>query len=429
MMMAYILKSGLLISLFYSFFILFMRRTTFFRFNRVVLLVGSTICLTLPLIDFDFGPALESMYLPRLVLPASIVGSDGPSAAAAQGSWSWKEFLTLVYILGAEGVVLLTVASIVKTVIMIRRGQKTDFPDLRLSVVEEDMPSFSFLRNVVMSREDFEQNPMILTHERAHVHSLHSVDLLLFSVVLALQWFNPLVWIMRTELKMLHEYEADEAVINQGIDAKLYQLLLVKKAVGAQRFQMANGFNHTKLKNRITMMQSVKSSNWLRLGYVACVPVLAAALCFCTNKSNSLTDAEDKAYEATLNYDKVESDIPVEVKTMTKEIDKEAIPFQLVDVQPTFNGGDANAFAKWVNTNLEYPESAKEANIQGRVMCQFAIDEEGNLVDAQIIRGVNEALDNEALRVLKMSPKWKPGILDGKPVKVSFAFPIIYRLQ
>ena len=429
MMMAYILKSGLLISLFYSFFILFMRRTTFFRFNRVVLLVGSTICLTLPLIDFDFGPALESMYLPRLVLPASIVGIDGPSAGEASGLWDWKKFLTLVYILGAGSVALLTAASIVKTVIMIRRGQKTDFPDLRLSVVEEDMPSFSFLRNVVMSREDFEQNPMILTHERAHVHSLHSVDLLLFSAVLALLWFNPLVWIMRTELKMLHEYEADEAVINQGIDAKLYQLLLVKKAVGAQRFQMANGFNHTKLKNRITMMQSVKSSNWLRLGYVACVPLLAAALCFCTNKSNAPMDAAENAYEATLNYNKVESDIPIEGKTITYEIEKEAIPFNLVEVKPTFNGGDANAFAKWVNSNLVYPESAMKANIQGRVMCQFSIDEEGTIVDAKILRGVDEALDNEALRVIKMSPKWEPGFMDGKPVKVTFSFPLIYTLK
>ena len=82
-----------------------------------------------------------------------------------------------------------------------------------------------------------------------------------------LQWFNPLVWILRTELKMLHEYEADEAVINQGIDAKQYQLLLVKKAVGAQRFQLANGFNHAKLKNRITMMQSTKTNKFRRLLY------------------------------------------------------------------------------------------------------------------------------------------------------------------
>ena len=428
-MIAYIIKSGLLISLFYSFFILFMRRTTFFRFNRVVLLVGSTICLTLPLIEFNFGPALESMYLPHLVLPASIVGIDGPSAGEVPGSWDWKKILTLVYILGAGSVVLLTAASIVKTVIMIRRGLRTDLPDMRLSVVEEDMPSFSFLRHVVMSREDFEQNPMILTHEQAHVKSLHSVDLLLFSAVLALHWFNPLAWIMRTELKMLHEYEADEAVINQGIDAKLYQLLLVKKAVGAQRFQMANGFNHTKLKNRITMMQSVKSSNWLRLGYVACVPLLAAALCFCTSKSNSLMDAADNAYEATLSYDKVESDSPLEGSTMTHEINQEAIPFNLVEVKPTFNVGDANAFAKWVNSNLVYPESAKKAHIQGRVMCQFSIDEEGNLVDAKILRGVDEALDNEALRVIKMSPKWEPGFMDGKPVKVTFTFPIIYTLK
>ena len=101
-----------------------------------------------------------------------------------------------------------------------------------LHIVEHDLPSFSFMNHVVISRSDYDGHPEILTHECAHAGHHHSADMLFMSLVCALQWFNPLVWMMRSELRMMHEYEADEAVLKQGVDATQYQLLLVRKAVG-----------------------------------------------------------------------------------------------------------------------------------------------------------------------------------------------------
>jgi len=124
---------------------------------------------------------------------------------------------------------------------------------------------------------------------------------------------------------MLHEYEADEAVINQGIDATQYQLLLVKKAVGAQRFQLANGFNHAKLKNRITMMQSTKSNKFKRLLYLACLPLLAFGLSFCNRQKEDITDPV------------VEIEISDATKVSAPPV--EPIPSNEADELPSFNGG------------------------------------------------------------------------------------------
>ena len=132
-----------------------------------------------------------------------------------------------------------------------------------------------------MSRRDLENSPAILTHERMHVSNMHSLDIALFTAIATLHWFNPLVWITYSELKLLHEYEADEGVINNGIDATQYQLLLVKKAVGEHRFSLANGFRHSKLKNRIFMMIKPHTSGWMRLAYGAVLPILAVLMFAC----------------------------------------------------------------------------------------------------------------------------------------------------
>ncbi|MDO5442646.1 MAG: M56 family metallopeptidase [Bacteroidia bacterium] len=269
------------------------------------------------------------------------------------------------------------------------------------------MTSFSFFRHIVMSREDYEHNPVIIQHEMMHVECLHSVDILFFSIITALHWFNPLVWLARNELKEVQEYEADEAVLKQGIDATQYQLLLVKKAVGAEHFRMANGFNHSKLKNRIKMMQTKKTNKLARLAYLACIPILLGTLCFCTDQNKDKSGTSDK--DSTSN--------------------EEIIPFQLLDETPKFNGEDANAFAKWVSEQLVYPESAKEAGTGGRVYVSFVIDENGNITDVKTIKSISEDLDNEAIRVVSSSPAWEPGKKDGRTVKVTYTLPVIFELR
>jgi hypothetical protein len=363
-MIPWLLKSGLLLALFYLFYLLFMRKTTFFHFNRIVIFIGTAICLLLPL--FDFGSVVPVEAMPRIELPPLVVGGEA-SGETANAVLSWKYILITLYSIGAAVVLTLTIFSVLKTLSMLRRGERVNFKDFKLTIVNEQIPSFSFLRNVLISREDYESNPVVLNHELQHVRCCHSAEVLLFAAVTVLQWFNPLVWILRIELKMLHEYEADEAVINQGIDATQYQLLLVKKAVGALRFQLANGFNHAKLKNRIIMMQSTKSNKFKRLLYLDCLPLIALGLSFCNQQKEELTDPV------------IEIEISEETKAPAPQV--EPIPSNEADELPSFDGGGINRFAEWVNTQLVYPEEAMKAGERGRVLLTFTITPDGKLTD------------------------------------------------
>ena len=110
-------------------------------------------------------------------------------------------------------------------------------------------------------------------------------------------------------------------------------------------------------------------------------------------------------------------------------VEEEAIPFQIVEEKPTFNGGDANEFTKWVNSKLEYPEIAKENGVQGRVTLQFTVNTDGSVSNVKVLRGVDSSLDKEAVRVVSMSPKWKPGKQRDRAVKVTYTFPVIFTLR
>ena len=112
-----------------------------------------------------------------------------------------------------------------------------------------------------------------------------------------------------------------------------------------------------------------------------------------------------------------------------EEVEEEAIPFQLVEQKPSFNGGDANEFSKWVNSRLVYPEIAKENGVQGRVTLQFTVEADGRVTNVRVLRGVDESLDKEAVRVVSSSPKWKPGKQRDRAVKVTYTFPVIFQLR
>ena len=317
---------------------------------------------------------------------------------------------------------------------MIASGEHIQKEGFKVTIVDAPVASFSFLGHIVISREDFTATPVILTHEMSHVRKHHSVDVLLFSVVTVLHWFNPLVWLARAELKMLHEYEADESVINQGVNAADYQLLLVRKAVGEHRFRLANGFNHTKLSNRIAMMMSEKTNGWFRLAYVVCIPLLVCTLCFSSftkpDSTGSLSDETMISETAPENVSvtvtgESRNDINIDVATD----DDEPVPFQMVETKPVFQGGDANNFAKWVNEHLIYPEDAQKAKKQGRVVVQFTITKTGKMENVKVLRGTFKSLDEEALRIVKSSPVWEPGKMQGKAVDVTYTFPIVFRLK
>ena len=423
----YIGRAGLYLGLFYAFYLLVMRRTTFFRLNRVLLLSGSYLCLLLP-------------FIPLRTVSASALSSEltmtGVGAAdisrELSASFPWKEALLALYLAGALVTLALCLLSAWKMGRLIRRGESTPMEGCTLVLLEGEISSFSWGRKVVMSRKDLRENPAIFTHEKMHVRHRHSLDLLLFLPLQILFWWNPLVWITREELRLLHEYEADEGVIQNGIDATQYQLLLVRKAVGEQRFTLASGFQHAKLKNRITMMLKPTSSGWMRYAYLAMIPTLAALMYACNPSKNTAeptsVPAETQVQAEQVVQAAVQNVAPaVSAAEMNK--DAESVRFSLVDKKPRFNGGDANEFSKWVNSQLTYPAQAKADGVQGRVTLQFTVGADGVLRDVRVLRGVREDLDSEAVRVISASPKWTPGEQDGKPVAVTYAYPVIYQLR
>lgn len=401
----YMLRSGLYLSVFYAFYLLVMRRTTFFRLNRLALLLGSALCALLPLLQVRSAPLVAAAG------PLSIVGRGDASQAETVASFPWSALLLALYIAGMCAVAGYTVISVVQLHRRVASGTKTRIQGFITVILAQDMPSFTFGKTIFIGRRDLEESPAIFAHETQHVTCRHYLDLFLFRVVQILWWWNPLVWIVRTELGLLHEYEADEGVIQKGIDATQYQLLLVRKAVGEQRFSLSSGFQHAQLKNRIEMMLKPTTCGRMRLAYLALIPVLAVLVYACNSPKKNKTAAPVQAEEAA-----------------APEVDP--LPFDTVEVKPSFNGGDANEFAQWVNAHLNYPDAAKTAGVQGRVLIQFTVNADGSMSNAKVLRGVSPELDEESLRVVSSCPiKWTPGTQDGKPVPVTFNFPIVYKLK
>ena len=418
----YLLKSTLLLAVFYAFFLLVMRRSGWFRFNRFTMLAGSAVCLLLPLIPVRLHtPTVYSTWIEPVVVVASAggVAPDEAASAAVQGPSLWQAILLAVYVSGTVVTLGLYLRSYGSMFRMLRHSSVERNDGYILHLVERETPSFSWLRHIVISRTDFERYPAILTHERAHVRRHHSVDLLLSSLLTVLQWFNPLVWICRSELKLLHEYEADDFVLNQGIDAMQYQLLLVKKAVGEKRFLMANGFNHAQLKNRITMMQTTTKAAWKKLFLLLLLPLMAGTTLLLAERAVQPADVNISIDEPAVATGEFLPDPPPD----------EPVRYSLLENKPGFQGGDVNQFSLWVNQNLKYPKEAVKDSIQGRVTMQFVIEKDGSVNDVKVLRGIAPVLDNEAVRVISQSPKWAPGTVNGEPVRVIFNFPVVFQLK
>jgi Zn-dependent protease with chaperone function len=259
----YVIKSTVYLTVFYAFFILFMKKTTFFRFNRIMFMAASALCFILPAVDVSpaifAGIDMPMNAIEEALTPAYKLGIDEVTVKAESGM-IWLIIISTIYFVGLFSVLGSNIASYIRLYKLLHEGQAERAGEMKVLTVDTDMPSFSWGKYIVISRADMETNQAILTHERMHIKCRHSIDLMLYSLISTIHWFNPLVWVARMELKMLHEYEADELTLKTGINPAQYQLLLVKKTVDSQQFQMANGFYHSKLKNRIIMINKKKTN-------------------------------------------------------------------------------------------------------------------------------------------------------------------------
>lgn len=286
-LLLYILKSTICLILFYLGFKALLSNDTFFRFNRWVLLVGIATCMLLPAIKIQTSEPLliqqPIIHLEKMIAGEETVVTylsdntpevDRTPVVTPAKMIDWGQIIALLYWAGFIFCLMTTLLSFRKMFVLIRSGRKLQQGRYTLILVPSCVSPFSWGRYIILSEEDYEKYPdEILTHEMMHLKSHHSIDLLFVECILWLHWFNPAIWLLKRELKDIHEYQADKGVLTQGVDATKYQLLLVKKAVGSSLYTLANSFNHSKIKKRITMMLKGKSNNWARLKLLLLVPV------------------------------------------------------------------------------------------------------------------------------------------------------------
>ena len=290
----YIIKSTCCLVLFYLGYKALLSNETFYRFNRCVLLMGMMICLLLPLLRIqttDSGPLqqpllqLEAAIAEEMgeepILQSANVREQANVAPTAEANSSVEWGTVFLYLYGG-GIVMgcgLLFVSAFSLLLLIRSGRRVKQDGYDLILLGRDIVPFNWGNYILLSERDYREHPEeILTHEQVHCRKRHTVDLVFAEAVILLHWFNPAAWLLKKELQEVHEFQADSGVLQSGIDATKYQLLLLKKAVSASSYTFANSFNHSKIKKRITMMLKEKSNKWARLKLVLLVPVAASVL-------------------------------------------------------------------------------------------------------------------------------------------------------
>ncbi len=293
-LLLFLIKSTLILSLLYLVFSVLMRKETFFQLNRMVLLVLVLSSLIIPIIYipqpiharipvklepiFQASPMVEEPF--TATKTPAILQSAVPAPETKQPvSIPIRTIVIVVYLSGVLASFLMFVYSIGSVLLLFSKARKTERNGIRIRIVDHDIPAFSFGRNILVSQHDFDTSyEAIITHEQSHIRLGHFYDLMLMELVKIVFWFNPLVYRMVSDLKEIHEFQADDHTLHSGIDAKQYQFLIIQKCVGHQKFALANSFNHCQIKNRITMMNKQKSSKAGLWKVATFLPLLALLL-------------------------------------------------------------------------------------------------------------------------------------------------------
>ena len=313
-------KAAIALAVFYMFYRLLLSKETFHRFNRIVLLGTATLSFVLPLCVITFN---EVVVVPAMTASSETFTGEVAGTAAMVPEVSepiWPVVLCSIFALGALAVLIHVFISIIGIRRMIRSGSRQALESGEtLIITETDTAPFSWMKYIVISREDYESGySQILTHEKAHIALRHSWDILFVDMITALQWFNPAIWMLKADLRALHEFEADDAVLRSGANIKEYQYLLIRKAVSKSGYSVANSFNHSTLKARITMMLNKKSSRMSAWKALYVIPLVGISLA-CTSQKKVDYQYEDQTLDNTEFVEKYSTPVDKDTKNSFKE--------------------------------------------------------------------------------------------------------------
>lgn len=418
---AYFLQSGINLAILFGIYWLFLRRDTFYQANRYYLLASLVVSLIFPLIKIpvDVGSRAEYLHMlqPVVITPRQVAGQ-------IQGNGSMGNLLLLIYLIGSGYFIVRLFLQLLQIIHLINRYGITHYRGLKLVIMEDNYVPFSMFNLVFVQRRQLKNQGIdkIIEHEKAHIIQHHTIDLLLLEIFVVFQWFNPFIWLTRKSLKNIHEYLADRRVLTQGYNAGEYQQLLLNETFGVQFIALSNNFNQSLTKKRFIMMTKKRSSGMGLIKRILIIPAaLALTFAFAVNYTGNVR-ANNQIQKATTTTAADEILLGASVAPQEEPV------YTVVEEMPKFPGGQ-EALLKYMVANVKYPENARKNGVQGTVFISFVVKKDGQVSNAKVLRGVDEELDKEALRVVSEMPKWNPGKEKGKPVKVQFNLPVAFKLD
>ncbi|MDL2278920.1 M56 family metallopeptidase [Parabacteroides sp. OttesenSCG-928-G07] len=440
----YFIKVNLALALFYLLYRLLFQNDTFFQLRRFTLLGGYLIIFLYPLPDITEWLSVKVDNITDMVVyysafyPEIAITSNAEKAI----SWSWSEIVYVsalcIYLIG---IVLLT-GRFFKELVSIwkiwRESTKTHINGIKIASLPAKDEAHSFFNWIFIYPEMYDQRVLneILHHEVTHARQKHSFDVIISEIVCIFCWINPFARLLKKEVVLNHEFIADQAVIYAGNDKKAYQYHLIgEERINVAAAKLYNNFSVLPLKKRITMLNKKRTNCVGKVKYLAIIP-FAIGLLFINNidaMARVVTERLNPASEVVLPETNVQipeaKPIPASWEDASTALPPQDDPvFTIVEVNPEFPGGEVELL-KFINTTMSYPQSAQDKGIQGRVTASFIVEKDGSISDINIVRALDPALDEEAIRVIKAMPKWTPGKQRGQAVRVRYTLPIVYRLQ
>ena len=272
--LTYQLKVAVIMAVFYIFFRLLLIKDTWHRLNRIVLLSTALLSFLLPVCIITIH---KTEVLPMPV--AQLMQAVSSTPAQPSTPW-WHIALLAVYAAGVVFVLARVLTSVHRVRSIIKNARKEVMADgTSVYIMPGNAASFSWMGHIVISEADWNNHETaIINHEKAHVALRHSIDVLITDIIAALQWFNPAIWMLRIDLRAVHEYEADDTVLRAGADIRSYQYLLIIKAAAMNGYTIANNFNHSILKNRIFMMEKERTTRRSLLRALYLLPLVCISL-------------------------------------------------------------------------------------------------------------------------------------------------------
>jgi len=413
-LVVYLFQSGVSLFSLYILYYILLRKDTNFNFNRFFLLFAIAFSLIIPLLKIQ----MPSQYLnpEYFVLLETITITPEKITPSILNNYTLLQLSGLIYLSGVIFFLSRFVFRLIHMWWLIAKSGVVTEKELKVVYTNVSYAPFSFFNLIFINKQDREKkSDEIYIHEKAHIKQKHTIDLLILEIATIFLWFNPVIWLFKVELKNIHEFLADKAVINKGFNLLKYQKLLLEKNLG-NHFILTNNFNHSLIKRRFIMMTKSNSSKYslMKIVFIMPISILLVFIFSMTITKNVVSQEVIKPASET--------------STDTKAQKADPDIFTVVEKMPEFPGGQ-KAMMNFLVENIKYPENARKEGISGTVFITYVVEKDGKVSNVELLRGFHPDCDKEALRVISLMPDWKPGTEKEKPVRVQFNLPITFNLD